>query len=373
MAALALWCWRVAARDTRGVVAGAALLYATLLAVTTPSYPWYVMLLLALVPFQRAPVVVPALAITSASALLYVQWWWRGGATWATYLGYGLGISALAATAAWVAVAKRRDRHAPTPRPAGDRPRLMVRPPGPVASFGDQTTGNRASNTSPSLYDRFSREYAFCRERLFRDHTALIDAAVWPEGPRTGSRLLEIGCGPGIYARRLAARHAHIQTVGIDCSLAQVRLASDRASRERLTNCSFQHGDARHLPGHIGSADAVIASRLFTVLPDAEEALAEMHRVLRAGGRCFIAEPRSRLSSTLPLQLLRALGHLDTALRRTPTVYRDIPRASALHEAEFHALIASQPWATVSIWHDRRYSFALCTKATPAYDAVAAG
>jgi arsenite methyltransferase len=118
-----------------------------------------------------------------------------------------------------------------------------------------------------SLYERFPWLYAFCRDHLFRDDTEKISTALWPaSGPSEGDSLLELGCGPGFYARRLAARFEHLQVTGIDRSERQLRRACMRASASGLHNCTFEEGDALALDRTTSSVDAVVVSRLFIVL-----------------------------------------------------------------------------------------------------------
>ncbi len=67
------------------------------------------------------------------------------------------------------------------------------------------------------------------------------------------------------------------------------------------------------------SFDVLIASRLFTVLPNRRRAVAEMYRVLRPGGRCFIAEPRYAFWASIPLLpcgLLAGLTQFQERLSR---------------------------------------------------------
>jgi ubiquinone/menaquinone biosynthesis C-methylase UbiE len=214
----------------------------------------------------------------------------------------------------------------------------------------------------PSLFDRFPWLYTFCRDWLFRDHTERIAAALWPGGrPRAGDCLIELGCGPGFYARRLAARHAHLQVVGIDRSPAQLGRA--RAAARDLTNCHFLQGDARALAQPAESANAVVASRLFTILPEREATLAEMYRVLRPGGVCFIAEPRSRFWTAIPLRALWLLACLARLTGRGPACYREPACATVLSLDDFAALISSQPWAEARHLHDGQYHYAICRKA----------
>ena len=58
------------------------------------------------------------------------------------------------------------------------------------------------------LFEDCAWLYAFCREHLFRDHTEEIAQALFPDGvPSESMSVLEVGCGPGFYARRLARRY----------------------------------------------------------------------------------------------------------------------------------------------------------------------
>lgn len=343
MGALALWCWLRPLGSRREIADRVALLFVTLLALTTPTYPWYTLFALALLPLVGGRLLPPASALVGGAGFLYLQWWWPGGAHWATGIAYGAPAAALALAALWAA-AGAVGRRWPWPR--------RVRP-----------AVSRIAPEPGSLFDRFPRVYAFCREYLFRDHTRQIVGGLWPEGtPPAGSRLLELGCGPGFYARRLAARFAGLRVTGIDRAEGQLHLARSRAEARRLANCSFEWGDALALARPAGAVDAIVASRLCTILPARERALAEMHRVLRPGGRCFIAEPRSPLWTAAPLRLLWLLAGLATLHGAGCGAYREPRRAMVLTVEEFGALVESQPWARVRRWHDARYHYAVCEK-----------
>jgi SAM-dependent methyltransferase len=97
-----------------------------------------------------------------------------------------------------------------------------------------------------------------------------------------GTRVLDVGCGPGRHARALAA--AGVDVVGLDLSLEFLRAAGEGA---------WVEGDARALPFPTASFDRVIClcQGGFGLLGGSGEAaaLAEMARVLRPGGRVALS------------------------------------------------------------------------------------
>ena len=212
---------------------------------------------------------------------------------------------------------------------------------------------------SDSLFEHFAWLYIFCRERLFRDDTERMISALWPNGkPEPGEKVIELGCGPGFYSCRLAKRFQEISVVGVDRSPSQLSWAREKRNALGLNNCRFRSDNVLELPHPEESFDVVIASRLFTVLPNRRRAVAEMHRVLRPGGRCFIAEPRWAFWASIPLftmWLLAGLTHYRNG-------YREPSRARVLSMREMNKLFATQPWRKIETWREGRYQYALCEK-----------
>jgi arsenite methyltransferase len=212
---------------------------------------------------------------------------------------------------------------------------------------------------SDSLFERVSWLYAFCREHLFRDDTRRIISGVWPNQlPRAGTKVIELGCGPGFYSRKLARHFPQIVVLGLDRCESQLRSARQRAAAQKVTNCRFQRVNALALPFEDASFDVLVASRIFTVLPDHRRAVAEMFRVLRDGGRCFIAEPRHAFWASIPLTAMWLLA----SVIHSGNGYREPKKASVLKHNGFTALFRQQPWKSVRTWQDGRYQYALCEK-----------
>lgn len=79
------------------------------------------------------------------------------------------------------------------------------------------------------------------RTELIERHVALIERVGLPQGP---SRVLDLGCGPGLYALMLAERGHDV--MGIDFSPASIEYAREEAAARSLT-CRFELGDVRRV------------------------------------------------------------------------------------------------------------------------------
>ncbi len=121
----------------------------------------------------------------------------------------------------------------------------------------------------------------------------LVRAAVAAE---PGERILDVGCGPGYYVAELAERVGPDGSVtGMDQSGAMLAVAQRRC--EGMGNTSFAEGDATALPFDEGAFDVVLSVQVMEYVPDVAAALAEIHRVLRPGGRVVLWDVDWRTAS----------------------------------------------------------------------------
>lgn len=100
-----------------------------------------------------------------------------------------------------------------------------------------------------------------------------------------GPRVLEIGCGTGLFTAELARSGRNI--TAIDVSPDLLELAAERVCRE---NVRFLREDAHATRFDSGSFDAIVGSSCLHHL-EPVRALAEFHRLLRPGGMLLFTEP----------------------------------------------------------------------------------
>ena len=107
----------------------------------------------------------------------------------------------------------------------------------------------------------------------------------------TGERVLDLGCGAGLdslVAAQMVGPEGSV--TGID--MTPEMLAKARASAGELGagNVSFVEGEAERLPFDDESFDVVISNGVIDLIPDKDAVFAELHRVLRQGGRIQVAD-----------------------------------------------------------------------------------
>ena len=137
------------------------------------------------------------------------------------------------------------------------------------------------SPTHPDVYTHGHHESVL---RSHRWRTAENSAAYLLPALVPGTRLLDVGCGPGSVTIDLAARLEPGEVVGVDTSAAVVEIAQKAAADAGADNVTFQVADAYELPFPDDAFDVVHAHQVLQHLTDPIAALREMRRVTRPGG-----------------------------------------------------------------------------------------
>jgi SAM-dependent methyltransferase len=109
----------------------------------------------------------------------------------------------------------------------------------------------------------------------------LADAAALTEG----ERVLDVACGTGVVAREAARRCGATGSVaGLDLGAGMIAVA-----RKLAPGVDFREGNALALPWPDAAFDAVVCQFGLMFFGDREQAVREMARVLRPGGRLAVA------------------------------------------------------------------------------------
>jgi len=106
-----------------------------------------------------------------------------------------------------------------------------------------------------------------------------------------GERVVDVGCGAG-FDTVLAADQVgpNGQVIGVDMTPEMLAKARRNVDELGLHHVEIREGLAEHLPVADGWADVVIANGVINLCADKASVFAEIHRVLRPGGRLQFAD-----------------------------------------------------------------------------------
>jgi ubiquinone/menaquinone biosynthesis C-methylase UbiE len=165
-------------------------------------------------------------------------------------------------------------------------------------------------------FDQRCIDYA--RDRF----TAIAGTDGWPYG-----RSLEIGAGTGFFSLNLhqagVLREIHLT----DISAGMVAAAKGNAVRLGLV-IEGRVADAEHLPYPDSTFDLVLGHAVLHHLPDVEQCVREMLRVLRPGGRLVVCGEPTRYGDFIARRLSRATWWAATRITRLPGIRRRWARSA---------------------------------------------
>ena len=157
--------------------------------------------------------------------------------------------------------------------------------------------------------------------------------------------MLDLGCGSGSFLSAVGGSCRPL--AGVDIALRWLIVARKRLDEEGLGQIPLACGCAERLPFADGTFAGVVAGDVIEHVADQGATLAEAHRVLRAGGRLFLAAPNRFSLAPEPHVQVWGVGFLP---RKWMTGYvrlasgRDFRAIRTLGSGEWRRLLQRSPF-----------------------------
>lgn len=182
-------------------------------------------------------------------------------------------------------------------------------------------------------YDAFTRLFSFGMDAGWKRDAIARAVQPLPDG-RAVRQALDLASGTGDIAVGIARAVRDARITAIDASSRMIDMAQSRlrtADADVAARVSPRVGDMMAIDVADASVDVVTAGYGVRNVPDAEAAIAEMHRVLRVGGRVVLLDfyrPELALWRALLLWYLQTAGNVvGWWWHRDPVVYGYIARS----------------------------------------------
>ncbi len=146
------------------------------------------------------------------------------------------------------------------------------------------------------------------RQSIYAYQQPRVDLAAWVvdlAGPAPSDTVADVGCGNGMYLAELAMRGLPCRVLGVDLSFGMLAAARQRLAAARV---ALAGGDATALPLRDGAADLALAAHMLYHVPEPADALRELRRVTRPGGRVVIVLNGASHLRQLRTAIAAALG-----------------------------------------------------------------
>jgi len=162
-----------------------------------------------------------------------------------------------------------------------------------------------------------------------------------------GSAVLEVAPGPGYFCIELGKRGSWSIT-GLDISHTMVKIAARKAA-EAGVKVGFQQGSASSIPFPAGSFDFLLCRAAFKNFARPVEALKEMYRVLKPGGRGLIIDLKRNASPEEISQGIDAMGLTWFNRILTKLAFKGMLLRSAYTKEEFQQMLWETSFSNVEI------------------------
>lgn len=144
----------------------------------------------------------------------------------------------------------------------------------------------------PELMDDAAQALAYARADFDEPNTAFVEhfSTAFPDF--TGGTIVDLGCGPGDIALRLAARHPHAHVTGVDGAGAMLALAGDALAATPVLSLRvrFVRAMLDGMPGGIRDVDAVVSNSLLHHLPEPALLWCVARRIARRGAALLVMD-----------------------------------------------------------------------------------
>lgn len=157
---------------------------------------------------------------------------------------------------------------------------------------------------------------------------------------KEGDTVIDLGSGAGndcFVARSQTGEKGKV--IGIDFTEAMINKARENAEKLGFNNVEFRMGDIEKMPVTANKADVVVSNCVLNLVPNKNNVIKEIHRVLKAGGHFSISD-------------VVLVGELPEGLKSAAEMYAGCI-SGAIQKDEYMGLIEKNGFKNITIQKEK--------------------
>jgi len=157
---------------------------------------------------------------------------------------------------------------------------------------------------------------------------------------KQGDTVIDLGSGAGndcFIARAITGEAGKV--IGIDFTSAMIEKAGTNVEKLGYNNVEFRYGDIEKMPVTANTADVVVSNCVLNLVPNKNNVLKEIYRVLKAGGHFSISD-------------VVLAGNLPDKLKQAAEMYAGCI-SGAIQKAEYLHLIETNGFKNITVQKEK--------------------
>ena len=157
---------------------------------------------------------------------------------------------------------------------------------------------------------------------------------------KKGDTVIDLGSGAGndcFVARHETGEDGRV--IGIDFTPAMIEKARANATKLGYANVEFRQGDIEHMPITSKIADVIVSNCVLNLVPDKNQVISEIFRVLKPGGHFSISD-------------IVLVGQLPDHIRNAAEMYAGCV-AGAIQKSEYLDMIVANGFTSITIQKEK--------------------
>jgi len=157
---------------------------------------------------------------------------------------------------------------------------------------------------------------------------------------KPGNTVIDLGSGAGndcFVARAITGETGKV--IGIDFTTAMIEKARANAEKLGYNNVEFRYGDIEKMPVTANVADVVVSNCVLNLVPNKNNVLKEIYRVLKPGGHFSISD-------------IVLVGNLPDKIRHAAEMYAGCI-SGAIQKEEYLGLIKTNSFTNITVQKEK--------------------